>query len=244
MRFPVFGLVLLFWGALETLVFFPNRYGLSFLLLSTVLIMAQRIGVGKFSHKSVLFLFFGVCAWLLLLFIDSSNEQHIFSVLSSALFGMALGAVYRWKERRFPVSEKGIFSAVTVATVFIFFAVISGVMINYSFPMFFAALGGGFGAYLLMKQYLLGASRDEKGAKTYAVISGIFFAESFWIVQFWPFGYLTTAAILLIFFFVLWDFFDNYSEGGISWKRVWGNVVVLVCLTGLLLATTRWAPIA
>lgn len=244
MAFLGAGFTIAFLGALELLVFFPDWYGASFLALSIVLFGLQRPIIGGFSRKSTLTFYLGIGAWFLLLFIDSETEQHIFAVLSVILFGMVLWAHEGWREDRFRISKKGIFSAATVASVFIFFSVVSGVMVNYAFPILLGMAGMGFGTYLLMRQYFFGAIADGKRAKMYAAIAGIFFAEATWIVQFWPFGYLTTAAILLIFFFVLWDAFDSYSEGGISWHRMGADFSILVVLTGLLLVTTRWMPIA
>lgn len=244
MVFLIVGYALAFLGALEFLVFFPDWYGASFLVLGIVLFGVQRVIVGGFSKKSALTLCFGFFAWILLLFIDNETEQHIFAMLAAALFGMVLWAHEGWRKDRFKTSEKGIFSAGTLATVFLFFSVISGVMVNYAFPILLGMAGMGLGTYLLMRQYFFGAIADDKRAKTYAAISGIFFAETTWMIQFWPFGYLTTAAILLIFFFVLWDAFDSYSEGGISWHRMGANFLILLVLTGLLLVTTRWTPLA
>lgn len=232
-----------FLATLEFPVFFPDWYGASFFFLAGVLLFLQRPVVGGFSEKSVLPFFFGFSSWLLLFFIDSTMQRHIFSVLSGCLFFWMLWSFRRWRGGALLGVTKSGIASVTIATVFLFFSVLSGTLINYTFSIWIFALLSGVGVYLLTYPYLFGVTGDKKRSISYSLAISIFFGQLGWIIQFWPFGYLTIGVILLIFYYILWDFVGNYVEGTFTRSRVWGNLSLLIFLTVLVLGTTRWVPI-
>lgn len=193
--------------------------------------------------RSCLLFFFGIFSWGLLFFIDNFWRQQIFAALSVCLFWMLLWGYARFREETFSGAAKSVFSSITVASAFLFLSVLSGIFINYTFSAWIFSFLNGLGIFLLTYQYLacLVSSPEEVfRVRIYSAVSGICFAQSAWMVQFWPFGYLTIGAVLLIFYYVLWDFLTSYVEGSFTRSRVLADIWILFGLTALVLATTRW----
>jgi hypothetical protein len=198
---------------------------------------------GGFSSKSLLSFFFGFFSWALLFFIDSVWEQHIFVALSGSLFFGMLWSYRRWRGGSLLGMTKSGIAAATIASVFLFFSVLSATLINYAFPIWIFMLLVGGGIHLLTYQYLSGVTGDAKRVVMYSMAVGVFFAELAWVIQFWPFGYLTIGVILLIVYYVLWDFLGSYIEGVFTRSRAWGDLSILAVLIVLVLVTTQWTPI-
>lgn len=230
----------LFLAILEFSVFFPEWYIFSLVALLMLLVSIRPLVFRGSSRGNVLLFFFGIFSWALLLFIDDMVRQHIFSVISGSLLFWMLWGYRRWHEGPLVGMTKSILSAITIASVFLFFSVLIGILINYSVPIWSFMGFMGFGAYILTHQYLSGIARDNVHVKMYSVAVGIFFVELGWMTQFWPFGYLTTGVILLILYYVLWDVLSSYTEGVFTRSRAWGDVTVLIVLVSMVLLTTPW----
>lgn len=72
-----------------------------------------------------------------------------------------------------------------------------------------------------------------------SLILGLLIAEVAWTLFFWPLGYLTIAATLLIIFYLLWDILVSH----LNKKRLITDLCFgLICLL-ILLASTKWLPI-
>jgi len=68
-------------------------------------------------------------------------------------------------------------------------------------------------------------------------------AEIVWILNFWPFGYLTTGVISLIFYYVFWDLIQCHFFNMLSKKRVLGHMLIFGFLVAMVLSSTRWLPL-
>lgn len=241
MNFPVIGLTIIFSALLEYAIFLPGQYWSSFVALSVFLFFVYTRAVGNTSHRGSLIFFFGIFSWGLLFFMDDVMEQHLFVLLSSILFGCMLWGYQRWRKGILLGATKSVLSAVTLASVFLFFSVLVGLLINYNVPIGVFAGVLGFGVYMLTRQYLEGlVEESQTRVAAYSISVGIFFLELGTIIRFWPFGYLTTGVILLILYYVLWDVLGSYVEGTLTRPKVWGDIVVLVGLSFLVLLTTPW----
>lgn len=236
----VIALSVLFFGILESSVFFPEWYIFTLIALLMLLVSIRTLILRGSSRGNVLLFFFGIFSWTLLLFIDDTLKQHVFSVIAGCFLFWMLWGYHRWQEGPLVGMTKSILSAITIASAFLFFSVLTGTLINYSVPVW-AFMGlMGFGSYLLMHQYLSSIIRGNPHIKMYSVAVGIFFVELGWIIQFWPFGYLTTGVILLILYYVLWDVLSSYTEGVFTRSRAWADVSVLIVLVLMVLLTTPW----
>jgi hypothetical protein len=67
-------------------------------------------------------------------------------------------------------------------------------------------------------------------------------AEIFWVLNFWPFGYLTTSVAGLVFYFVFWDIIQCHFLQKLSKRRIVANMVFLSIIVMMVLSSTRWFP--
>ncbi|HHX58586.1 MAG TPA: hypothetical protein GX706_02370 [Candidatus Moranbacteria bacterium] len=61
-----------------------------------------------------------------------------------------------------------------------------------------------------------------------------------WVLSFWPFGYLTTGATLLIIYFMFWDVVRVFIQGKLQKNRLVLNGALLIFPLIMLLFTANW----
>lgn len=234
---------IIFFSALQLTVQFPDAlwYTLGALLLGlaiSVYLVSPRYVVRTWPA-----VFFGICSWAMLFFIDTEAKQQTFIAFSTVLFFASLWAFWRWREGLLSGMTKSVLSALNVACAFFFFSAFSAFLINFS-PRTWIVVGMigvmGIGVYALVHHFIFYVSGDATRATRYSAIALFFFLQLAWIVQFWPFGYLTVGALLLVFYYVLWDALESYAEGTFTRAHMITNLFVFFGLTGIVLLTTRW----
>ena len=94
--------------------------------------------------------------------------------------------------------------------------------------------------FILSYHYLGILSSDKSKVLTYSLILGLAMAEISWIINFWPFGYLTTGAIALIFYYMFWDLAQSYFTEKLSKRKIVINLIFFSLLIGLILLSSRW----
>lgn len=97
--------------------------------------------------------------------------------------------------------------------------------------------------FLISLEYLLTIRKNKKDSLTYSLILGIVMAQVSWVINFWPFGYLTTGVIALIFYYVFMDLIQGYFLNFLSKKRLVMNLILFSFLIFLILATSKWLPV-
>ena len=79
------------------------------------------------------------------------------------------------------------------------------------------------------------------------LIYGIFLvflvAQTAWIQNFWPFGYLTTGVITLIIYFVGWEFILSFFINKITAKAAFFKIIFLAGSMALILLSSKWYPV-
>ena len=78
----------------------------------------------------------------------------------------------------------------------------------------------------------------------YALILALGMVQIAWMANFWPFGYLTAAAINLMFFYILIDMVHMMFIDDLSQKRTMTNIIYGSIFLAILLASTRWVLLA
>lgn len=131
-----------------------------------------------------------------------------------------------------------------MATAFLFYSSVYGIYLNFAVPIWGLMLAYCAGTVLLSYQYFLVIdSQQERRVKIYSLILGLSLSEIAWVVNFWPFGYLTTGVIVLMFYYILWDLVQSHFLQALSKKRVFVHLMFFGLLIGMVLASTRWVPV-
>ncbi len=180
---------------------------------------------------------------LLLLLIDHPVGQQLFAILSAVMYYFALLGMYRL--RHYPQDETAqtLLNTVAMAALFFFYAGTRGFYLNFAFPLWGLMFLYFLGAALTSYNTFVGVEREGASKRRlwfYSALLGLLMGELAWVMSFWPFGYLTTGALSLIFFFMIWDIsFDAFHRVLSLKKAVW-RIIFFLALAGVLLISTPW----
>ena len=175
--------------------------------------------------------------------IDSTIEKQIFILLSSFLYYFTLLGIHRLNACPQDQTARGLISASLMTTIFFFYSSIYGVYLNFSISLWVLMLIFLGVTYAISRQYFLLVNPDKKIVSIYSLVLAMALAEIAWVINFWPFGYLTTGVIVLMLYYVLWDLIQNYFLNLLSKKRMIINTVFFGILIVLILTTSRWLPV-
>jgi hypothetical protein len=167
-------------------------------------------------------------------------DQQVFVFISAAVYYFILLGIYRLRNYSDDQTARGIFSGGLLATFFYFYSGFYGLYINFSIPLWFLMLFFLAITFILSYHYLGILSKDNKKVLSYSLILGMAMAEISWVINFWPFGYLTTGVIALIFYYMFWDLAQSYFINKLSKRKIVANLVFFSLLIGLILITSRW----
>lgn len=182
-------------------------------------------------------------AMSLLYFVQSIKQQHLLIALGTGAYYFLHIALYRLRACETDKTARGIMAAASVSTIFLFYATSYGIYLNFVIPLWILMVSLMIVTVLVSLQYFWLISEDKKNVLNYSLVLGFVMAEIVWILNFWPFGYLTTGVISLIFYYVFWDLVQCHFLDNLSKRRVATNMIVFGFLTALVLSSTRWLPI-
>ncbi|MEK7181523.1 MAG: hypothetical protein AAB519_03370 [Patescibacteria group bacterium] len=208
-------------------------------LLIIAYISAKRLT--KRSSDAFLPGLLALVAPTLLSLIDSPNARQLFVVLSALMYYFALLGIYRLRHAPTDQTAQAFLNTAAMAALFFFFSVLYGFYLNFSFPLWGLMLLYFFGTSLTSYQLFISVEREERRrVLIYSVLLGLIMGEMVWVMSFWPFGYLTTGALGLIFYFVCWDIaFDGFRKK-LSLKKAVLRLLFFLVLSILLLASSPW----
>jgi len=176
----------------------------------------------------------------LLYFIDNVREQQIFGLIIALLFYMSLLGIKRICKNPFDMTARSLFSASLLAIIFLFYAMIYGLYINFniSLGIFISAhfIFVSIATFVSLRAY----SSDYRRISLYSIVIAFAMIQLVWMANFWPFGYLTMAAISLMFYYVLWDLVQMVFLETLSKRRIIITIIYCVVLTLAVLLTTQW----
>lgn len=213
-----------------------------FLLLVVYFYQIAR-GVSKRMSMAFMPALFVISTFGLLYFVQSRQQQHVLIALSAIAYYFIHLALYRLRAYSKDKTSRGIVAAGSVATIFLFYATSYGIYLNFAISLWVLMLVLMIVTMMLSFQYFWLINDDKKNVLNYSLILGFVMAEIVWILNFWPFGYLTTGVITLIFYYVFWDLTQCHFQGDLSKKRVVSNMVFFGLLVALVLSSTRWLPV-
>lgn len=180
---------------------------------------------------------------LLLSLIDPLGIRKIFVIVSGGMYYLAWLGAYRLRHAPDDQTARAMLNTAAMATIFFFYAGIYGFYLNFEFPLWGLMLLYFLGTTLLSYGTFIGIERRQgrrERAWLYSVLLGLLMAEIVWVMSFWPFGSLTTGALALIFFFMLWDISFDTFEHNLSLRKAVIRIVFGLTLITILLLSTPW----
>jgi len=187
-------------------------------------------------------IFFVTGSFGLLYFIASHWQQHFFIILCTFIYYFIHLALYRLRSCRKDQTALGILSAGNVATIFLMYSVACGIYLNFAISLWIFMLAIMLITIAIGFQFFLLINENKRAVLNYSVILGLIMAEMIWVLNFWPFGYLTTSVCGLIFYFVFWDIIQCHFLQKLSKRRIVANMVFLGVIIAIVLSSTRWLP--
>jgi hypothetical protein len=180
----------------------------------------------------------------MLYFVDFGITKQIFIFLSAAVMYISLLGGYRLGKYPKDQTARGMVSASIMAAIFFFYSAGYGTYLNFYVPVWTLMIFYFVVTFILTLTYIkiINATNKKKIETIYGFLLGFSMMEIAWVINFWPFGYLTTGVISLIFYYILWDFVQSYFMNILSKKRVVANSLVFGCVIILILTTSRWMP--
>ena len=92
-------------------------------------------------------------------------------------------------------------------------------------------------------QYLRLMEAEKGKVWLYSLVLGFCMTEIAWILNFWPFGYLTNGVVMLIFYFMLWNLAQSHFLNIVSKRGFVWNIVFFGILAIMVLASSKWLPV-
>lgn len=199
--------------------------------------------VGKRSDMAAIPMVFIASSATLLFLIDSPMQQQIFILLIGALYYFILLGIYRIRFCESDQTARGIISAGAIGALFLFYAASYGMYINFAIPLWILMLIFLLVTVSITFQYMILARKSRRDVLRYSLVLGLIMSEIAWISNFWPFGYLTTGVITLIFYYVFWDITQAHFLNILSKRRVVSLLILVGVLVGMVLLTSKWVAV-
>lgn len=244
-HFAVFFWSVLFYLGLQVIAQMPLQASWSWYiftilpLLIVAVLAAQRLT--KRTADAFLPSLLAIMTPTLLSLVDNPSERQVFMLMSTGMFYFALLGIYRLRHAPKDKTARAILNTSAMAGLFFFFASIYGFYLNFTFPlwgmMLLFFLGASSTSYVTFQGF---AGDNVAQVKLYSIILGLTMAELAWIMSFWPFGYLTTAVISLIFFFIVWDISVDAFHKSLMLKRTAFRTAFFLALVALVVSSSPW----
>lgn len=234
-----------FFLALEFVALYPLFLSWQGYLLSITPLVILSLLAGKRLTKhyadSIIPVLLSVVTPTLLGLIDHPTERQVFMLLAFLMYYFSLLGMYRLRHAPNDKTARALLYGAAMVAMFFFFSASYGFYLNFSFPLwglmlcYFAVTAG------VMYEVCLGITRHQHNRVVfYSVLVGLVLSELIWMMSFWPFGYLTTSAISLIFFFMLWEVALDTFRQSLSLKKAILHLGFFFFLIVLLAASSSW----
>lgn len=234
----------LFFVLLEAVVAIPFQYVvLAFLAMAILFRVSWRFGGS--AALAIVPTLFSLSTVILLFFISTPKEKHIFIFLSTAVFYVSVLGIYRLRHSVRDLTAQSMLSLVAMTTLFFLFSAFSGIFLNFArFNELALMISYGVSTFLVgLSLFSRSYPADIRTATLYAFILGLFSAELAWFSSFWPFGYLTSGVLTLMFISPIWDMIHNDALGVFSKKRLAAHLILMLMLIGMVLMSSNWLQV-
>lgn len=242
-KFTILFSSILFYIGLELIVT-HNDWVLRIALLMVIVSLFQARKIGGSIVSGLVPSIFALATVSLLYLVDSSRQQQTLIFLSFCIYFLAFLGIYRLRYNEHDSNAWSLLSMTSMAASFFAYAGLYGIYLNFAFSIGTFMLSYAVITMLLSYQYLYLIDKDsKKRSGMYSLILGLALAQIAWIVTFWPFGYLTTGVIVLMLQYILWFLVQSHFLQELSKRSVFVHMLLLSVLVGMVLVSTRWAPI-
>ena len=211
--------------------------------------------------------FLSVGSLSLLYLIDEPIEKHVFIGLSALIYYLAVIGAYRLKFYDCDRTAIGMINLATLATGLFWFVSNYGWYLNFQIETWMLVLTFIGSTFLIgLPSLLICAESCKKieerlsendtiqlslmpnGFKAYnkyvvfylSFIISLVMGELIWGLALWPFSYLTTGVIALMFYFILWDAIRLYIQNMLTKRAVIADLILVAFSIMAILATTQW----
>lgn len=212
------------------------------------LFFISMLAVRRITHKSINVVvpaLLSITAPILLSLIDAPTERQVFVGIVGGMYYLSLLALYRLHHARIDQTAQSMLAVAVMASLFFFYSGVYGFYVNFNFPLWGLMVLFCVGTTVASYQTFIHRERhDRKRVILYSLILGLVMGECAWVFGFWPFGYLTTGAIALILFFLLWDIAFTGFYGELSLRKTLLRTMFSLILVSLLLLSTPWNILA
>lgn len=240
--FPAIFQTIFFILALEAVLFYKGFFWFSFVAFLIIFLISFRIFSKVWSGWFIATVFY--CSiWTILHLIDYDTERHIFIIISGLVNYFLLFGVYRISAKPDSETAKSVVAMSVMAVIFLFFSSTYGVYLNFNLASWFLMTFYFFNIAIISYQYfLLTGEENSKKVLVYSLVLGFCVLEMGWVINFWPFGYLTTGTVLLMFYYIIWDLSKNYFQNILSVRKVVLNLIFFMLMSGMVLYSSIWLP--
>jgi hypothetical protein len=242
--FTILFLSALFAANLWLSVSYAGYAGWLGILFSLAIIIAARITVGKWKF-TVLPALLVPGAVLLLSLIDPPFEMKLFIFLSALVFYVTVLAGWRIFRYEKDETAKAMYNVATVAVLFCWYAAAYGWYLNpsMSFPIWVLLVV--FSVITFLASFVSFAINqiDRDKWLIYSIFLTTLVTQTVWIQNFWPFGYLTVAAVTLIIYCVGWEIVLSFFLKKLTARTVLFEILFFVGSVVLVLLSTKWYPV-
>lgn len=238
---------LLFLAGLEIFVFFRDfvLYAIIFLFFVSFF---QAKKIGKRWRYAIIPVLFSISSVALLYLIGLSYERQVFIILASAMYYLSLFGSYRLAEYSGDKTAKGMIAAVALASIFFVYTSAYGLYLNFLVPLYWLIIAYLLPTLLVSYQYFsilkeAVSSEDKKDVWANSFLLSLAMAEIIWTMSYWPFGYLTTGAVALIIYYVLWEMIRSNFLGTLTKRKAIFSLSTFIILASLVLLSSKWMPV-
>lgn len=242
--FNIFFLSALFAANLWLSVNYAGYAGWFGIVFSLIIITAARMIVGRWKF-TVLPAVLVPGAVLLLSLIDPPFEINLFIFLSTLVFYATVLAGWRLFRYEKDETAKAMYNIATVAVLFCWYAASYGWYLNPSILIPIWVLLLVFSVITFLVSYVSFAINqiDREKWLIYSLFLTTLVAQTVWIQNFWPFGYLTVAVITLIIYCVGWEIVLSFFLKKLTARTVLFEILFLAGSVILVLLSTKWYPV-
>lgn len=213
------------------------------IFLVFVFLLSQYFG--RSVALSFVPVFFAFSSTLLLFFVSAPSLRRVVTLLSSMVFYVGVLGIYRLRHYAKDVTARSMISLVSMASLFFFFSAFYAVFLNFQnfnvlLLMASYAAGTFFSSLILFMRFF---PENVSRAWFFSAFLALFMAEVGWISTFWPFGYLTTGVLSVLFLSLPWDTVGISSSRMVSTRRLAFHSLCVLILLSLVLSSSVWLPV-
>jgi len=206
------------------------------------IIASRRIARHLFFAITPLLFLLGMAS--LMFFVDSMVQRNIMAGIASVIVYAVLLGSYRLRSNVRDAVARGMIVAGIFSGLFLWYAGTFAVYVNFTVPRTAVLVILGFWTLLVSWQYFVMVARGRFSQTVmYAVAVTVVMVQVIAVALWWPFGHMTSAIVLLMIYYIVWDMCDMFFRDTLSRSRVVVNTILLILVALMVLMSAQWRPV-